>query len=236
MDGPRTVAGRGRVGPPRSRAMMPRMVTFCGIRRGVGNATIARAFAVSAVETNDCVLLEADRRDDTSVDWAERRRKATRYGLIEVRSVKIEDWAYAAPPNGAEDIIVLQTVYSDDGTAVALAKKSRLFVLSTTPSGEDVEAIERLLGHMLDQGIDSDSLAVVLSNPAANSSESDISTALRRFSRTGTKAFDLPFLGRHAAGPLKEMGRTIAERIGTLPPLAGERPVDFLQKAYVDRS
>jgi hypothetical protein len=109
-------------------------------------------------------------------------------------------------------------------------------VLSTTPLAEDVEAIEQLLVRMLDEGIDSDSLAVVLSSPVPNSSESDVSTALQRFSRTGTKAFDLPFLGRHAAGPLKEMGRTIAERVGTLPPVAGERLVDFLQKAYADRT
>jgi hypothetical protein len=216
--------------------MMPASVTFCGIRRGVGNATIARAFAVSAAEANNCVLLEADRRDDTSVDWAERRSKATRYGLIEVRSVKIENCAYLDAPNGSEDFIVLQTVYSGDETAMALARKSRLFVLSTTPLAEDVEAIEQLLVRMLDEGIDSDSLAVVLSSPVPNSSESDVSTALQRFSRTGTKAFDLPFLGRHAAGPLKEMGRTIAERVGTLPPVAGERLVDFLQKAYADRS
>lgn len=216
--------------------MMPSIVTFCGIRRGVGNATIARAFAVSAVESNNCVLLEADRDDDTSVDWAERRSKATRYGLIEVRSIRIKDCAYADSLNGSEDIIVLQMVYSDDGTALALARKSRLFVLVTTLSVEDVEAVERLLRHMLGEGIDSDSLAVVLSSPIPNSSESDLLTALQRFSRTGIKAFDLPFLGKHAAGPLKEMGWTIAERINTFPAQTGERVIDFLQKAYVDRS
>jgi hypothetical protein len=214
---------------------MPSIVTFCGIRRGVGNATVARAFAVSAVGSNDCVLLEADRDDDTSVDWAERRRKATRYDLVEVRSIRIKDYAYADSLNASEDVIVLQMVYSEDGTALALARKSRLFVLVTTPSGEDVQAVERLLQHMLGENIDSDGLAVVLCRPVPSSSESDLLTALQRFSQTGIKAFDLPFLGKHAAGPLKEMGRTIAERIGTLPPVAGERLVDFLQKAYVDK-
>ena len=215
---------------------MPSIVTFCGIRRGVGNATVARAFAVSAAESNDCVLFEANRHDDTSIDWAERRSKTTRYGLIEVRSTSIQDCTYTTALNGPEGIIVLQMVYSDDGIASALAKKSRLFVLITTRAAEGVEAVERLLRHMLREGIDSDSFAVVLNSPIPSDPESDSLAALQRFSKIGVKAFDLSFLGKHAAGPLKQKGWTIAERINTLPAGMGEQVIDFLQKAYVDRS
>jgi hypothetical protein len=190
---------------------MSSIVTFCGIRRGVGNATVARAFAVSAVGSNNCVLLEADRDDDTSVDWAERRRRATRYDLIEVRSIRIKDYADADPLDGPEDIIVLQMVYLDDEIALALVRKSRLFALVTTPSGEDVEATERALRHMLGNRADGDGLVVVVCSPAPCDLGAG-SLAAQRLSRTGVKVSNLPFLGRHAAGAVKRwVGRSQKE-------------------------
>jgi len=214
--------------------MVSSLVTFCGIRRGVGNATVARAFAVSSAESNECVLIEADRPDDTSFDWAERRRKTLRYSHIAVHSVGIRDCVCGDALDGLGDIVVLQVAQLDDGTALTLAKKSRLFVLTATPSAEDVGAVERLLQRMLDGGIASDSLVVVLCSPLPDYSKSDFLTELQRMSRAGIKAFDIPFLGNHAAGPLKNRGLTIAESISAAQ--TGERVIDFLQKAFVDRS
>jgi len=121
--------------------------------------------------------------DDTSVDWAERRKKTRRDGHFLVRFARIIDCADTL--DSSEGIVVLQAVHLDDETALTLAKRSRLFVLTATPLAADLEATERLLRHVLEGGITSDGLAVVLCSPLPDCSRSAFLPAMQRISRMG---------------------------------------------------
>jgi hypothetical protein len=210
---------------------MTDVVTFLGLGRGAGNATMARAFAASTSGSNHCVLVEADRTDDSTFDWASRRKATRSQEPVTVRHVGITDCLNGDALEAPEGFIILQTAYSNDAVATELARKSRLTILTTRPT--NVDMAKNLFRQLVTSGIPTDAIAVLLCEPNPDDSI-DMEAALRSLAAAGIKAHGVPFLGRHVADLLREKGWTIEESARPSPVLEGEAMIGFIQVTYLD--
>jgi hypothetical protein len=211
---------------------MTDVVTFLGLGRGNGNATMARAFAISTAGSNECVLVEADRTDDTTFDWAIRRKATRSYGHVAVRQVAVADCLSGQALEIQQGIVILQTAYSSDAVATELAQRSRLTVLTARPG--NVNTAENLLRVLINDGISPEAIAILLCEPDPNIESTVMEKALAGLSAAGIRAHGVPFLGRHMAGPLREKGWTIEESARPLAAQEAEGMIGFLQTAYLD--
>jgi hypothetical protein len=185
---------------------MSNLITFLGIRSGVGNATLARAFATEGAESNHCLLIELDQSIDTTYSWAQRREKKGWNPSVPVERMALNAFLERSC---AEELVVVQAIYSSDIAACHIAQKSRLLVLTATPEFEDIQILLRIIQNLSTQGF-KQKMLVALCCPRPVE-EDLLNGALELLARQNLEAIAVPFFGNHVTTLLKESGLSVCE-------------------------
>jgi chromosome partitioning protein len=130
---------------------MGQIISFVGQKGGTGKSTLARAFAVEAAKTNSSVLIaDLDDAQRTSCEWSERRAANSLLPQIKVELLPaLEVFIRAADV----DLLVADAPGWSDTSTVWLAKGSKLTVLPTGASVDDLNPTIRLTHELMNKGI-----------------------------------------------------------------------------------
>jgi hypothetical protein len=121
---------------------MSNVISFIGLRRGVGNSALARAFAVEAAWSLYSVVVDFDDSLSSTYDWAVRRDASGFKPSITVERGATFEFSSEDP--GIELIMVDASDFSRR-SAIELAKISRIVVISSTTETDDlVQVIDQM--------------------------------------------------------------------------------------------
>jgi MinD-like ATPase involved in chromosome partitioning or flagellar assembly len=118
--------------------IMSNIISFIGLRSGVGNSALVRTFAVEAAEALDCVVVDFDSSSSSTYSWAIRRneRRLKPSILVEPRAT----FDLSAERSGF-DLVMVDASNCSEQSALELARISRVVVMTSTTEPADVARV-----------------------------------------------------------------------------------------------
>ena len=140
---------------------MTLVISFLSQKGGVGKSSIARALAVACVNAGLKVLLaDLDSRQQTIVNWNERRRHMQQTPYITVRT---HDNVHAAIHDaGTCELLILDTSSRVTRETLEIARWSHLIIQPSIPTLDDLHPTVLLFHELSQAGIPQERLSVAL--------------------------------------------------------------------------
>jgi hypothetical protein len=207
---------------------MSNIISFVGLRSGVGNSALLRAFAVEAVESLYCVIVDFDGSSSSTLNWALRRKANGFDPPIPVEPFETFDLASERP--GIE-LVMVDASNCGKQAAMDLALISRLVVISTTTKTDDLKQVIDHVKALTDAGL-GDCVSVAICRVQ---SLEEALVARETLTANRVKVL-IGEIGERTIGypRLERQGRALNESPGQLLTQNGSEVVDSIQKAFVD--
>ena len=207
---------------------MNNVISFAGVRQGVGNSALLRAFAVEAAGSLYCTVVDFDAGASSTCDWAVRR---DRNGFTP--SIKVERAAaFSFPARYADtELVMIDHHGCDLRSAIDAAKKSRLLVLTSTTAEADLAGVLDWTKAFIEAGVNG---RVVAALCRVDILDEDMN-ARRMLVAGGVNLLAGEITEHPLSYPrLEREGRAMCEPRSSLAQAAAQI-VDGIQKAYLER-
>jgi chromosome partitioning protein len=184
------------------------VVSVGGQKGGCGKSTIATGLAVEASrDTKKLVLLaDMDTRQQTSFEWAERRRAL---GIEpKVNAQVLHSPAGLKPLRGVRDLIVVDMPPWADVETVAVARMSDLFIAVTAPNNFELNPTVMLMREFERVGVPRRQTVIALSKVLDTRDEAMARDYLRQ---EGLTALDVPLRFFPSTMRVGNEGRAVTE-------------------------
>jgi len=207
---------------------MSNIISFIGLRRGVGNSALVRTFAVEAAESLDCVVVDFDESPSSTYGWAVRRdRRGLKPTILVERQATFD---FSAERPGVE-LVMVDASDCSQRSAIDLARISRLVVISSTTELADLARVIDQMKAFSDAGLSKRVLValcrVQFLSDAAAARETLATNGIKVL--TGEVGIDLishPWLEREGRALCESSSQSLAKGASVV--------VDAIQKAFVD--
>lgn len=137
------------------------VISFIGVKGGVGKSTLARALAVVAAHGGLKVrLVDLDVKQQASVSWSRERADQGRHPAIDARAYEFLDDALAE--SASFDIVIIDTPGSVSAVTLDIAAHSHVVVCPTGPSRDDLRPTVLLMHELVAAGIPAERLVAAL--------------------------------------------------------------------------
>ena len=155
---------------------MPVTIAFVSQKGGVGKSTLARSLAVVAAhEEVEVLLADLDPQQQTAVDWQRMRKHNGIHPDVTVRSYRSADAALIGGAS-ADLLIIDGPARASEGT-LEIAEQADLVVQPSGVSIDDLRPAVLLFHDLVENGVPSQRLAIVLCRTGSDSEE----VAARRY-------------------------------------------------------
>jgi chromosome partitioning protein len=169
------------------------VISIGGLKGGTGKSTVAQGLAVEAVRHGTLTILaDMDIAQQSSVQWAERRRASGIKPLIDVRLMRAI--AGIAPLRRLCDLLVIDTPGQAGQETLKLAKASDLLLVTSGTNALELEPTLMLVESLYGAGIPHERIEVALTKVLDGKREAE---ARRYLKKAGHDALPvaLPFNG-----------------------------------------
>lgn len=207
---------------------MSNIISFIGLRIGIGNSSLVRAFAVEAAESLDCVVVDYDESPTSTYDWAVRRdNRGLKPSILVERATTFN---FSAERRDIE-LVMVDASNCSRQSAIDLARISRVVVISSTTDATDLARVIDQMRAFSDAGLGERVRVALcrvqfLSEAAAARETLTANGANVLAGEIGVDMIGYPRLERE--------GRALCESWGQ-PTINGAwLVVDAIQKAFVD--
>ena len=136
------------------------VVSVGGQKGGTGKSTVAQGIAVEAARTGGTeIIADLDVKQQSSAEWAKRRKTAGHKPVIEARlTSQRQVWELAALCN----LLVIDAPGYADTSTLELAGRSDLLVLTTGTNLIELEPTVLLMRELMEKGIKQEKVAIAL--------------------------------------------------------------------------
>jgi hypothetical protein len=117
---------------------MSKILSFIGLRRGVGNSALVRAFAVEAAWSLYSVVVDFDDTSSSTYNWAIRRNETGLKPPISVERGATYEFSSEHP---SIELIMVDASDFSRRSAIELAKISRIVVISCTTEADELAQV-----------------------------------------------------------------------------------------------
>jgi chromosome partitioning protein len=182
------------------------IISFVGQKGGTGKSTLARAFAVEAARAGTGVLIaDLDEAQRTSWDWGQRRAANRLTPAIAVEMVpRLQVFTRATQ----DDVLVIDAPGWADASTAWLAQGSRLTILPTGASVDDLNPTIRLMHELVGKGIGDWRVAIALCRVH---SDAEAAFARNYLKQASYRALKGELRERKAFADLQNVGQAVTE-------------------------
>ena len=207
---------------------MSNIISFIGLRSGVGNSALVRTFAVEAAASLECLVVDFDTSPTSTYEWTLRRDQRGLKPSIPVERQATAD--LSAQRRGVE-LIMVDASNCSDQQAMDLARISRVVVMSSTTEEADLALVIRAARVFSDAGL-GHRIVVALCRVQFHR---DVAAAREMLAANGLKVLAGEIRADMASYPqLEHGGRALCESRAQLLSEGASVVVDAIQKAFVD--